>query len=90
MSDEPLNGMVLATLCDMVLGEDAQDRSNEALMHGVMELLNRTNLADKWEKEASQYQRQVDEARSKGLPHDQMLSMATCLRACAAELRGGK
>lgn len=33
-------GLTLATLCDMVLGEDAADRSDAALIAGVRELLN--------------------------------------------------
>ena len=33
-------GLVLATLCDMVLGEDAKDRSDDALIRGVRRLLN--------------------------------------------------
>jgi hypothetical protein len=44
-------------------------------------------LADKWEKEAKQYQRQVEEARAKGTPADQMISMMTCLRLCAKDIR---
>lgn len=34
-------GMHLATLCDMVLGEDAKDRSDEALIRGVRKLINK-------------------------------------------------
>lgn len=44
------------------------------------------SLTAKWRKEADQYRRQVEEARSKGIPCDQMLSMMTALRACASEL----
>ena len=33
-------GLVLATLCDMVLGEDSADRSDEALIRKVREILN--------------------------------------------------
>ncbi len=43
-------------------------------------------LIIKWQKEANQYQKQVEEARKVNTPHDQMLSMMTCLRACAKEL----
>lgn len=32
-------GLLLVTLCDMVLGEDADDRSDDALMRGVRRLL---------------------------------------------------
>ena len=49
-----------------------------------------TALAETWDKAAAQYQKMVDEARSKDLPHQGMLAMATCLRGCAKELRGGK
>ena len=44
------------------------------------------DLARRWSKDADQYQLQVEEARSKGLPHDQMLSMMTALRQCSKEL----
>lgn len=43
-------------------------------------------LISRWRKDAEQYQSQVEEARAKNLPHDQMLSMMTALRACAKEL----
>ena len=33
-------GLVLSTICDMVLGEDATDRSDDALIRGVRRLLN--------------------------------------------------
>ena len=33
------DGLTLATLCDMVLGEDATDRSNDALVKAVGRLL---------------------------------------------------
>jgi hypothetical protein len=42
----------------------------------------------RWKADADQYQKQVDEARLKGLPHDQMLSMMSCLRACAKDVDG--
>ena len=35
-------GLHLATLCDMVLGEDAPDRSDDALIRAVRELLNKS------------------------------------------------
>lgn len=34
------DGLTLATLCDMVLGEDAADRSDEALIRAVRFLLD--------------------------------------------------
>ena len=36
-------GVVLAILCDMVLGEDAPDRSDAALLHGVRKLLEKAS-----------------------------------------------
>ena len=36
-------GLTLATLCDMVLGEDATERSDEDLIRAVRELINKTN-----------------------------------------------
>jgi len=45
-----------------------------------------TKLIPKWRKDADQYQRQVEEARSKRIPHDQTLSLMTQLRICAFEL----
>ena len=44
-------------------------------------------MATQWEKDAAQYQTQVDEARAKGLPHAQMLSMKECYAACAKQVR---
>ena len=35
-----LDALALATLCDMVLGESAMDRSNDALIRRVRYLLN--------------------------------------------------
>ena len=43
-------------------------------------------LADRWRRESNQYQKQVEECRSKGLPCEQMLSMMLCLRSCARDL----
>ena len=43
-------------------------------------------MVRRWRHDAEQYQRQVDEASSKGLAHHQMLSMVTCLKACAKEV----
>lgn len=43
------SNLALATLCDMVLGEDAEDRSNDALIRAVRELLNRKDFT--WEKQ---------------------------------------
>lgn len=40
-------------------------------------------LADRWRRESNQYQKQVAECQSKGLPCEQMLSMMLCLRSCA-------
>ena len=45
-----------------------------------------TKLVTRWRRDADQYQRQVEESRAKNLPHDQMISMMTCLRLCAREL----
>jgi hypothetical protein len=42
--------------------------------------------SQRWLADADQYQKQVDEARSKGLPHDQMLATMGTLRACAKEM----
>lgn len=50
--------------------------------------MNLQKLIERWRSDADQYQRQVEEARSKGLPHDQMLSGATFLRQCAKDLEG--
>ena len=44
------------------------------------------NLIKRWRKDAEQYQKQVEEARKAGTPHDQMLSFAVALRQCAKEL----
>lgn len=43
-------------------------------------------LAKRWQKDAEQYMRQVEEARQAGTPYDQMLSMATALRQCSKDL----
>lgn len=43
-------------------------------------------LARRWKSEADAYSKQVEEARAKGLPHDQMLATMTTLRKCAKEL----
>lgn len=40
------DGLTLATLCDMVLGEDAMDRSDETLIRAVRELLNIKEVVD--------------------------------------------
>lgn len=37
--------LALATLCDMVLGEDAEDRSNDALIRAVGMMLRRENAS---------------------------------------------
>ena len=37
--------LILATLCDMVLGEDAKDRSNDALVRAVGEMKRERNAA---------------------------------------------
>lgn len=50
--------------------------------------MNLRKLIERWRADADQYQRQVEEARAKGNPHDQMLSGATFLRQCAKELEG--
>ena len=43
-------------------------------------------MVRRWKADADQYQKQVEEARAKKLPHDQMLSMMVCLRGCAKEV----
>lgn len=43
-------------------------------------------LVIQWRKEADQYQKMIEEARLKNLPHDQMLSIMTALRGCSREL----
>lgn len=43
-------------------------------------------LIKRWRSDAAQYQRQVEEARTRGTPYDQMLSMTTGLRGCAQDL----
>lgn len=43
-------------------------------------------LITRWRKDANQYSKQVDEARTAGTPYDQMLSGMTFLRQCAKEL----
>jgi hypothetical protein len=45
-------------------------------------------LVQHWRRDAEQYKKQVEECRLASVPHDQMLSMMTCLRACAKELEG--
>jgi len=40
------DSLTLATLCDMVLGEDAKDRSNDALVRGVGRLLRHVGTMD--------------------------------------------
>lgn len=57
------------------VNEDAQGTSDKILA-----------LIKRWRSDANQYQKQVDEARQKNLPHDQMLSAVTFLRGCAKEL----
>lgn len=47
---------------------------------------NLNKLIIRWRKDAQTYQKQVEESLLKNLPHDQMLSMATCLRSCANDL----
>ena len=64
-------------------------RSGQTLMPMLSLMINLSpieKLIAQWRKEADQYQRQVDEARSKNLPHDQMLAAATFLRQCAKAL----
>jgi hypothetical protein len=39
-------GMTLATLCDLVLGEDAKDRSDDALVRAVSKLVRVSSQAD--------------------------------------------
>ena len=47
-----------------------------------------TKMVASWRKAADQYARQVEDARARGTPHDQMLSGMTFLRQCAKELEG--
>jgi hypothetical protein len=54
--------------------------TTEEKLEGVRKLIER------WRKDARQYQAQVNEARLRGTPHEQMLSAATFLRSCAKEL----
>lgn len=42
--------------------------------------------SERWLADAAQYQKQVEEAREKGLPFDQMLATMGTLRACAKEM----
>ena len=43
-------------------------------------------LIKRWRADAEQYKRQLEELRAKQLPHEQHLSMMTCLRSCALGL----
>lgn len=45
-SDRRSQGLTLATLCDMVLGENAEDRSDEALIRAVRELIEDSERLD--------------------------------------------
>ena len=40
------HGLTMATLCDMVLGEDAQNRTDDALLRGVRRLLMNGRMRD--------------------------------------------
>ena len=57
-----------------------------SVMENYIEISKIIDLATKWKKDATIYQKQVDEARLKNTPHDQMLSATTFLKSCAAEL----
>lgn len=46
------DGLTLATLCDMVLGEDAMDRSDEELIREVRSLLNIKDFVARARKES--------------------------------------
>jgi len=65
--------------------------------HSIWEIENIESYDDglekliaRWRKDAAQYQRQVEESRSKGLPHDMMFSAMTYLRQCADQLEAEK
>lgn len=45
-----------------------------------------SKLAEQWRKDATQYKKQVDEARAKKLPHDQMLTASITLNSCAKDI----
>jgi len=45
-------GLTLATLCDLVLGEDAQDRSDKALVRAVAKLVRASSQTDGTERHA--------------------------------------
>lgn len=40
-----------------------------------------------WTREAGQYQKQIEECRTKNLPHDCMLGHMTALRQCAKAIK---
>lgn len=54
-------------------------------MESLLELQIR-GLITKYHKEAITYQKQVDECRTKNLPHDQMLATAGTYRTVAKDL----
>jgi len=76
--------------CFKIRQADGTALTTKQVWEVLNELANRPSsgaaLCDCWRRDADQYQRQVEEARSKNLPHDQMLSMMTCLRSCARDL----
>lgn len=43
-------------------------------------------LLKRWKKDADDYQKQVEEARAKQLPHDCMLGTMSGIRACIHDL----
>lgn len=47
---------------------------------------NLEKLAQKWEAEANQYQKQVEEAKAKETPYDAMTAHMICLRSCSKQL----
>lgn len=59
----------------------AANKSIEELERTILEKISG------WEKEANQYQKQIEECRLKNLPHECMLGQMTALRQCAKELK---
>lgn len=58
----------------------------ELITEAKKSVISLERIVKRWKADADQYQKQVEEARSKNLPHDQMLSMMACLRSCSKEI----
>jgi hypothetical protein len=43
-------------------------------------------LCARWRRDAEHYLKQIEEARSKNVPHTCMMGMASALRLCAKEM----